>query len=76
MINYCLVLCKYIIICVCDLLILFSFLNLMCLIIEEGVNIIFWCNVIDGYLIFIVRWFICEIDEIGYKGIKLNVIKR
>lgn len=48
----------------------------MCLTIMERASTTLWCNATDGYPTPIVRWFIREIDEIGHKGIKLNVIKR
>lgn len=45
----------------------------MCLTIEEGASTTLWCNATDGYPTPIVRWFIREIDEIGYKDTDLGI---
>lgn len=47
--------------------------NSMCLTIEEGASTTLWCNATDGYPTPIVRWFIREIDEIGYKDTDLGI---
>nr|XP_011430970.2 uncharacterized protein LOC105330768 isoform X2 [Crassostrea gigas] len=45
----------------------------MCLTIMEGASTTLWCNATDGYPTPIVRWFIREIDEIGYKDTDLGI---